>query len=113
MQSSPDSLAPRLPRLDRNTGQAPPEWKPHPDDASNYDNEVGNLKMLTLVECPIAPKLYHWLWTTQEHEESPLPGGYLGMLLMQRIPGKDLRRFWDMPSEKRELIRQVFIKSFS
>lgn len=70
--------------------------------------EIERLKMLTDAACSCTPKLLEWGLSQQQGDLVWLPGGYFIYLVMEKLPGQDLRDFWDYPLEKRIQIRAAF-----
>ena len=66
------------------------------------------MKHFNAMGCSVTPKLLHLVNSWQEEPGMPIPGGYMVALVMEKVPGVDLRDFWDYDSPKRDKIRGAF-----
>ena len=77
----------------------------------SIDIEVMGLKKLTEAKCSSAP----WLIAskiTKQTETMWVPGGYLGFVVMTRLPGANIRQAADLNSQERQALRQSFKKAW-
>ncbi|KAK2810537.1 hypothetical protein FQN50_002794 [Emmonsiellopsis sp. PD_5] len=90
-----------------------------PDDPSstkpqNASYRVGlefyNHDRLTKLGCTCIPKLLDSARLVQK-EGDPLPGGFISLLVMERLPGRNLVNFADLPMSERNQIRLAFARS--
>ncbi|WEW59581.1 hypothetical protein PRK78_005055 [Emydomyces testavorans] len=78
----------------------------------NSVQEVTSLERLTAANCPFAPKLFAWQVCFQSSEQW-VPGGYIMVIVMEKVPGISLERFWARPFPEREKIRLSFRRSLT
>ncbi|KAK2754214.1 hypothetical protein FQN54_007093 [Arachnomyces sp. PD_36] len=93
-----------------------------PDDPSNPSStkpqhassrlgfEYYNHDTLTKLGCTCTPKLLDYVLVRQ-NERHPLPGGFLFFLIMERVPGRNLVNFADLPMSERNQVRLAFAKA--
>ncbi|EAS35337.2 uncharacterized protein CIMG_00691 [Coccidioides immitis RS] len=72
--------------------------------------EYYNHRTLTELGCTCIPKLLDYTLFTQKKGD-PLPGGFLFILVMERLPGRNLVNFADLPMSERDQVRLAFAKS--
>ncbi|EER24215.1 hypothetical protein CPC735_055850 [Coccidioides posadasii C735 delta SOWgp] len=72
--------------------------------------EYYNHRTLTELGCTCIPKLLDYTLFTQKKGD-PLPGGFLFILVMERLSGRNLVNFADLPMSERDQVRLAFAKS--
>ncbi|KAK2812811.1 hypothetical protein FQN50_001140 [Emmonsiellopsis sp. PD_5] len=72
--------------------------------------EFYNHDTLTKLGCTCTPKLLDSVLLGQKKDE-PLPGGFLFFLVMERLPGRNLVNFADLPMSERDQVRLAFAKA--
>ncbi|PGH06056.1 hypothetical protein GX51_02647 [Blastomyces parvus] len=71
-------------------------------------NEINNLTDLNEKGCSVTPKLLTWD-RFQQSSEMLVPGGYVAILVMEKLPGVSLdSSFWKYDREKRDNVRAAF-----
>ncbi|EME38840.1 hypothetical protein DOTSEDRAFT_29035 [Dothistroma septosporum NZE10] len=84
---------------------------PGPSDSSN--DEMRTLMKSRDAQLDCVP---HLRWTLQSEQPggTPVPGGYVTIIVMSQIPGSSLEefKFWAMKEEEQQLIRQHFCQNF-
>ncbi|KAK2786072.1 hypothetical protein FQN53_006981 [Emmonsiellopsis sp. PD_33] len=71
-------------------------------------NEINNLTDLNAKGCSVTPKLLTWD-NFQQSSEMLVPGGYVAILVMEKLPGVSLdSSFWKYDRGKRDKIRAAF-----
>lgn len=72
--------------------------------------EITSLNYLTLQGCSVAPKLIDW--TKFEQTDTDLvPGGFVVIVIMEKLPGKSLGNYHTYPDEEKAGIRDAFRES--
>lgn len=74
------------------------------------DQEIDNLKRLTKGNCSCTPHLID-SYIFRQTEDEFIPGGYLSVVLMEKVPGHNLTNFDKFPLEKRNQVRIAFAKA--
>lgn len=77
----------------------------------SIDIEVMGLERVTRAKCSLTP----WLLSskiTKQTETMWVPGGYLGFVVMTRLPGVNIHWAPDMDSQERQALRQSFKKAW-
>lgn len=74
------------------------------------DHEIRILKGLTEHGCSCTPKLLDYCIVDQTDDEY-VPGGYIVLVLMEKLPGRNLTNFPMFPLEKRDEVRIAFGKA--
>lgn len=102
----------QLPPLNQDTAEVEYDFVPDPDDLdfdsqSAFWAEGDALIALTEGGCPVTPALYFW-YHDRCRDDEPVPGGYFKIILMEKLPGTNLRHFWELPLEQREEVRLAF-----
>ena len=69
--------------------------------------ELRNLEMLTLLESTCTPKLLDHFCERQA-KDNYVPNGFIIYMLMEKIPGRNLMNFGELPIEERDQIRIAF-----
>ncbi|PGH03321.1 hypothetical protein AJ79_07399 [Helicocarpus griseus UAMH5409] len=69
-----------------------------------------NHDTLTKLGCTCIPKMLDCVLLTQK-EGDRLPGGFFSFLVMERLPGRNLVNFADLPMSERDQVRLAFAKS--
>ena len=69
--------------------------------------ELRALEKLTSMECSSTPTLLAKELATQGRD-MPVPGGFIVYMLMNRLPGIPIDKFWMMDSMERQAIRDAF-----
>lgn len=75
---------------------------------TEIDREIENLDHLTEKGCTSTPKLLCW----SIHRQSPddlVPGGYIALIMMERLPGRDLQRFNEFDDDEKNRVRLAFL----
>lgn len=77
-------------------------------------DELLALRELTDGGCTATPRLLGWR-VAKQGEDDLVPKGYIVYLVWEKVQGEPLseRKFWCLPYDKRELIRQNFKKAYS
>ncbi|GBF60265.1 hypothetical protein TMEN_2682 [Trichophyton mentagrophytes] len=73
--------------------------------------EVFNLKELTEVGSTCTPKLLDHGFYEQTRKNDPLPGGFMVFIVMERLPGRNLQNFNELPMSERDQVRLAFAKT--
>lgn len=91
-----------------------PEGTTHYEDCPTITDEMVNevkvMQILTEGNCSCTPHLIDFNLTSQM-EDYFVPGGYVLVLLMEKVPGCNLRDFGEFPLEKRNRARIAFSKA--
>lgn len=74
------------------------------------DQEIDNLERLTKGNCSCTPHLIDSHIFRQTEDEF-IPGGYISVVLMEKVPGHNLMNFDEFPLEKRNRVRIAFAKA--
>ncbi|KAK2749178.1 hypothetical protein FQN57_006793 [Myotisia sp. PD_48] len=82
--------------------------KPHSGRASL---ELVALEGLVAAGSTHTPKLLAEACLTQGPNH-PVPGGFISVLVMEKVPGHNLNKFFDLPLEERDEVRIAFSKAF-
>ncbi|KAK2808595.1 hypothetical protein FQN50_004627 [Emmonsiellopsis sp. PD_5] len=69
--------------------------------------ELSSLQWLSDQGCSSSPKLLAYFQVAQP-SDMVIPGGYITILVMEKLPGSTLDDFWECPFEQREKIRAAF-----
>lgn len=69
--------------------------------------ELRNLEMLTLLESTCTPKLLDHFCERQA-EDNYVPNGFILYMLLEKIPGRNLMNFLELPIEERDEVRISF-----
>ncbi|KAK2828968.1 hypothetical protein FQN49_007223 [Arthroderma sp. PD_2] len=77
------------------------------------DREVGSLWHFNKQGCKVTPKLLHLKRSLQEFDYSPVPGGYIMFIVMEKVPGVPLDHFWEYDLAKRDKIKAAFRESLT
>ncbi|KAK2861235.1 hypothetical protein FQN49_004409 [Arthroderma sp. PD_2] len=70
--------------------------------------EALNLKELTECGCTCTPKLLDLGLFKQTAEDDPLPGGFMTFIVMERLPGRNLVNFADLPMSERDQVSEFY-----
>ena len=82
-----------------------------PTSGSSYSqNELTNFKRLTELKSSCTPKLLAYTETTQP-DDFLVPGGFLAVIIMEKIPGRNLSNFRELPMSERNQVRFAFAKA--
>ncbi|PGG99163.1 hypothetical protein GX51_06422 [Blastomyces parvus] len=81
------------------------------DGSRRVGFEFYNHDKLTRLGCTCIPKLLDYELLLQK-EKDPLPGGFLFFLVMERLPGRNLLNFGDLPMSERDQVRLAFANEF-
>ncbi|EFE42838.1 hypothetical protein TRV_02410 [Trichophyton verrucosum HKI 0517] len=73
--------------------------------------EVFNLKELTEAGSTCTPKLLDHGFYEQTRKNDPLPGGFMVFIVMERLPGRNLQNFNELPMFERDQVRLAFAKT--
>ncbi|EFR00134.1 hypothetical protein MGYG_03140 [Nannizzia gypsea CBS 118893] len=73
--------------------------------------EVLSLKELTEAGSTCTPKLLDLAFFKQIRKNDPLPGGFLTFIIMERLPGRNLVNFHELPMSERDQVRLAFAKT--
>ncbi|EEP82820.1 predicted protein [Uncinocarpus reesii 1704] len=68
------------------------------------------LEKLTQMGCTCTPKLLDSFFSVQT-EDLPVPGGFFAIIVMERLPGRNLANFGDLPMAERDQVRIAFGKA--
>lgn len=84
--------------------------------SSRTQNELRILKRLTELESKYTPKLLASIETTQTDDypgpgHYPVPGGFLAIMIMEKLPGHNLSNFAELPMSERNQVRLAFAKA--
>lgn len=74
------------------------------------DQEIDNLERLTEGKCSCTPHLID-SYIFRQTEDEFIPGGYMSVVLMEKVPGHNLMNFDEFPLEKRNRVRIAFAKA--
>lgn len=69
--------------------------------------ELLNLKKFTLLESTCTPKLLDHFCERQA-DDNYVPNGFILYMLLEKIPGRNLMNFLELPIEERDEIRIAF-----
>ncbi|KKZ67667.1 hypothetical protein EMCG_06727 [[Emmonsia] crescens] len=72
--------------------------------------EYKTITSLTKNGCTCTPKLMNYLIERQS-EEDAVPGGFVVYMLMEKLPGRNLRNFDKLSIDERDQVRIAFVKS--
>ncbi|KAK2758709.1 hypothetical protein FQN54_003399 [Arachnomyces sp. PD_36] len=87
-----------------------PSTKPHRCSARSGFEYV-NLRELTEHGCTCSPRLLDFQLFYQTSRKHPVPGGFWVFIVMERLPGRNLVNFADLPMSERDQVRLAFAKS--
>ncbi|EER39377.1 conserved hypothetical protein [Histoplasma capsulatum H143] len=90
-------------------GRDPSTTEPKPS-STRVATEFKNHDRLTKLGAACTPKLLDYALVTQQ-EGDRLPGGFLSILIMERLPGRNLVNFVDLPMSQRDQVRLAFAKT--
>jgi hypothetical protein len=72
--------------------------------------EFYNLRRLSRLGCSSTPKLLDYQLASQSQNDY-VPGGFIVYLLMEKVPGRNLVNFPDLPMPERDQVRLAFAKA--
>ncbi|KAF3480057.1 uncharacterized protein GIQ15_05404 [Arthroderma uncinatum] len=103
LQVPPEYPASKIPAVRKRLASTEP--------SSWTNQEVGSLRHFNKKGCKVTPKLFNVKRSLQEWGHSPVPGGYIMFIVMEKVPGVPLTHFWEYDMAKRNKIRAAFRKS--
>ncbi|KLJ13654.1 hypothetical protein EMPG_11417 [Blastomyces silverae] len=71
--------------------------------------EIQSLRYFNAKNCTVVPKLLNVVMSWQSEPDMPIPKGYLVFIVMERVPGVPLDKFWSYELPKRHKIRASFL----
>ena len=74
------------------------------------EQEIDNLERLTEGKCGCTPHLID-SYIFRQTEDEFIPGGYISVVLMEKVPGYNLMNFHEFPLEERNQVRIAFAKA--
>lgn len=97
------------------------ESESEPDDRPNdepsfikvtpeIDREIEVMERLEELNCSCTPRLYDYMIDFQP-EPAKIQNGYLMILIMEKVPGRNLNNFDTFSLEERDRVRIAFAKS--
>ncbi|OJD24128.1 hypothetical protein ACJ73_04509 [Blastomyces percursus] len=87
----------------------PSSTKPH-NGSTRSGFEWVNLRDLTERGCTCTPRLLD-IASLDQAENYPVPGGFMFFIVMERLPGRNLVNFADLPMPERDQVRLAFAKA--
>lgn len=69
--------------------------------------ELATLRLLNERNCSCAPQLYTSFLAGQT-DDMPVPGGYIVVLVVEKLPGVPLSDFYERSNEQKRTIREAF-----
>ncbi|KKZ64133.1 hypothetical protein EMCG_01553 [[Emmonsia] crescens] len=73
--------------------------------------ELQSLRYFNAKKCTVVPKLLNVVRSWQSEPDMPVPKGYLVFIVMEKVPGVSLIKFWEYDLPKRNKIRASFRRS--
>ncbi|PLB55656.1 hypothetical protein P170DRAFT_47026 [Aspergillus steynii IBT 23096] len=78
--------------------------------SNEIHREIDNLHYLTEYDCTCTPKLFSFA-IDQQGLDDTVPGGYIAYIVMERVPGKDLRDFDQLDHHEKNRVRLAFVEA--
>ncbi|OJD23542.1 hypothetical protein ACJ73_05107 [Blastomyces percursus] len=75
--------------------------------------EIQSLRYFNAKKCTVVPKLLNVVRSWQSEPDMPIPTGYLVFIVMEKVPGVPLVKFWEYDCPKRDKIRASFCRSLT
>ncbi|KAK2746735.1 hypothetical protein FQN55_005462 [Onygenales sp. PD_40] len=75
--------------------------------------EIQSLRYFNANKCTVVPKLLNVVRSWQSEPVMPVPKGYLVFIVMEKVPGVPLVKFWEYDLPKRDKIRASFRRSLT